>query len=72
MKSKIIMTTMCFIPLMKLAFPAQAWNGQRAQQTQCTLNTNNGPIVVAYGSLCTEGRSTCQANDCPGNSSPQE
>jgi hypothetical protein len=63
---------MCFIPLMKLAFPAHAWNAEKAQQITCTSNTRNGPVVVAYGSQCVTGGTVCASNDCPGNSSPQE
>lgn len=58
------------MPLLKLVFPAHARNAYRPKQVSCYLNSNGGPVLVAYGTTCVEGGTVCAPNDCPGNSAP--
>lgn len=71
-KNKVALAIICFMPLIKLAFPAHAYNHQKAKSVDCILYTNSGPVTVAIGSICDEGGTVCAANDCPGNSKPPE
>jgi hypothetical protein len=72
MKRKLLLAALCLAPLIKLTFPVYAFNPFRAQQVNCYLNSNQGPILVSQGTTCIAGGAGCSPNDCPGNTSPIE